>query len=87
MGDNLPAAVRVSLPLHAPPFAGYYTDLYSYSPSTGSWTALSAAVSGGPSRRYGHGLTMEGGMLFVQGGWDAENCKLLVGALPPVRFC
>ncbi len=59
--------------------AGYYTDLYSYTPAAWSWTALSAAASGGgPSPRYGHCLAVEGGRLFVQGGWDIGNSECAV---------
>jgi hypothetical protein len=41
-----------------------------YDPAAGSWTNLSAALSGTPpSPRFGHGFTSAGGKLYVHGGF------------------
>jgi hypothetical protein len=45
-----------------------------FDPAAGTWTDLSAALSGTPpSPRRGHGFTSAGGKLYVHGGWDGSG--------------
>jgi hypothetical protein len=71
-----------------PPLSpGYFNDLYSYDPSSLTWTPLSASPGGAPPpapRRY-HGFTSVLGKLYVHGGqnmsgnwgvalWKGDGC-------------
>jgi hypothetical protein len=49
--------------------AGRLSNLYSFDPDTTTWTLLSKEDSSDlPLSREGHGLTQDGGKLYVHGG-------------------
>jgi hypothetical protein len=51
--------------------SGFYNDFFVYNPHNSAWTDISDVVSGEkPVEKLGCGLTVEGGRLFVFGGYN-----------------
>jgi N-acetylneuraminic acid mutarotase len=51
--------------------SGFHNDFFVYNPHNSEWTDISDVVSGErPVEKFGCGVTVQGGKLFVFGGYN-----------------